>query len=193
MSDNSSDNTSTNSNQPASVYLRGARDGIVMGLYMLVIFLVAAYQVFYPMLSLVFIVLALGVPPIAYFMMRRDFYQLPQMRFFSAVWMHGISIFLFGSLILSAGIFVFLKWVEPYYFVNLVDMAIEAYNSLGNEQMTELAHQLERIKDSGLLPSAGQFAFNIIWSVVFSGCILTMILTWVLRLRHKNLLQQANN
>lgn len=176
--------------QVPSVYTRGAQDGIFMGLYMIVIFLMAAYQIYVPLLNVIFLALALGVPFIAYFMMRRDFLKIPQMRFFSAVWMHGISIFLFGSLILSIGVFVFLKWIEPYYFSNLIDQAIASARMLSTPDTEQLAEQLTKVKNSGLMPGAGEFAFDIIWSVVFSGSILTMFLTWILRLRYKKLLQK---
>lgn len=173
-----------------SVYVSGARDGLPLGIYMLAVFLTAAYSIYQPVLSLVFMVLFVGLPVVLYLMLKRDFMRYPQLRFFSAVTMHGIATFFFGALIFSAGVFVFLKWIEPYYFAEMFTRAIDAYSAFKTPEAAQMADTLRQMLDRGLIPTAGQFAFDIIWSVMFSGCLLSMVLAWILRLRHRSMLKQ---
>lgn len=182
----------TDDTNTPSVLKRGADDGFAVGIVLCAIFLLSAYSVRTPMLSVPALVFVLFVPVMAYKLMRRDYLRLPSMRFFSALCMHGICMFFFGSLLLAAVMYVFMRYVQPDYLTDTMQQAIDAYNTIGTPQAREAAHMLQMMIDKHLLPSAISLAVTSIWSTTFFGSILSMILAWLVRKINGNKSKQYN-
>jgi hypothetical protein len=164
-----------------SVYKRGADDGWKLGIFMIVSFMSAAYSVHIPMLGLLSFAMAIAVPFVVYHMLKRDYLRYPDMNYFSAMWMHGIAAFFFGSLLLAAAIYVFLRFIEPSFIIDNLRTAIGVYRSLGMKEATEMADSLQMLIDKHMVPSAISFAVTSIWSVVFTGSMLSLLMTLLVR------------
>jgi hypothetical protein len=108
------------------------------------------------------------------------------MQFFSALWMHGISIFFFGSILLAAAVYVFLRFMNPTFIVDNLRVAIDVYRSLGVPEANEIADSLQMMIDKHMLPTAISLAISSIWSVVFSGSMLSLLLALLVRAFNKN-------
>lgn len=173
-------------NRAPGVFRRGADDGWRMGLLMSAIFLAAAYSAQVPLLGLLSLLLMIAVPVVAYLWLRRDWLKWPRMRFFSAAWMQGICLFFFGSLILALVMFVFMKYIQPDFIDDSVHMAIDAYRTLGSPEALQMADLLQQMTDKHLLPSAISLSVSMIWSVTFTGSILSMVLTFIIKLTTRN-------
>lgn len=172
-----------NNEQSPSVYRRGARDGIVMAAWLVLIFLCNVAAMHLPLLGLPALILLLLTPVPAYIMMKRGYQRYPSMRFFSAVWMHGIVIFFCGSLLLAPVIYVFLRFLQPDFLMDNVLMAIDTYRQMGT-QMPEAAHmanQLQTIVDNHMLPTPISLAVTSIWTITFFGSLTSMVLTFIIR------------
>jgi hypothetical protein len=168
-----------------SVYKRGADDGLKLGIIMIVQFVTAAYSLKIAMLGFVALALTIAVPFIVYHMIKRDYLRYPNMQFFSALWMHGIAIFIFGSILLAAGMYVFLRFIEPDFIIDNLHTAIAVYRSLGVDEATQMADAMQMIIDKHLVPTAISFAMTSIWSVVFSGSMLSLFLALLVRVFNK--------
>lgn len=165
-----------------SVVRRGAEDGLRMGavlVAMVLMFLLSGS--FAPLMFFALVLFAL-VPFLAYRMMRRDFLRYPRMRFFSAVWMHGICIFFFGSVLMAVAMYVYLQYADPDYMMRSLHAAIELYRRIGTADALEAADSLQKIIDAHLVPSAIDLSVVMIWLVSFSGSMLSMVLSWLVRL-----------
>jgi hypothetical protein len=152
-----------------------------LGIIMIVLFLAAAYSLQIPMLGIPALALIVAVPFVVYFMIRRDYLRYPGMRFFSALWLHGICTFFFGSLLLAAAMYVFLRFIEPTFIIDNLRNAIDVYRSLGVPEATEMADAMQAIIDKHMVPSAISFAIGSIWSTVFSGSMLSLLIALLVR------------
>jgi thiol:disulfide interchange protein len=153
---------------------------------MIALFVCVVYSLQLPLLGFFALALSIAVPFVVYRMIRRDYLRYPNMQFFSALWMHGISIFIFASMILAVAIYVFLRFIEPDFIINNLYTAIGVYRSLGVAEATDVANSLQLIIDKHMVPSASTFAVSSIWTVVFSGSMLSLLLALLVRTFNKN-------
>ena len=110
---------------PGQVYREGANKGVIVGVYLSVIFLCAVLSDYVPLLSLVAILLMLGVPFFIYRIMNFIYKKYQRVADFSSLWMLGISLFLGGSLICSLVTYATLEYVLPDYIYNQAEKALE--------------------------------------------------------------------
>lgn len=164
-----------------SVYRRGADDGLWFGLYLSVMFIAMACSLDVPILSLVFLLMAAGVPVATYRSLKKSFRIDEGRSSFSALWLHGICMFFFGSLLLSVTVYVFLRFIHPEYIPELVRTAYEYYSTSGSPSAHEIADVLRAIQDNRLYPTAGGVAVEMIWLAVFTGSLLSMAISAVVR------------
>lgn len=167
--------------QHHSVYTLGANDGWKMGLYLSAMFLLQSEGFIRGPLLILGNLLLLGLPFFSYWLLRRAFTASNGVNSFSAVWLHGILMFLCGSLIMASIAYVYMRFIKPDFIVDQIHLAAEAYRSLGTAQTDQFAHQLERLIDEHLVPSAIQMALSFLWLCSFLGSILSMVLTLIVR------------
>lgn len=172
-------------NRTPSVFRRGADDGWRLGLYMYAIFVSAAYSVRMPWLGILSFILMLAVPFIVYRWLSRDYVRYQAMRFFSATWMQGICSFFFGSLIFAVLTYVFMRFIEPGWIADNVRMAADFYRQIGTAESLQMATALQGMIDKHLLPSAISFAISMIWTITFTGSVLSLLLSLLVRLLNK--------
>ena len=172
--------------QAPAVWRRGANDGMFLGLWMSAIFICGAYSQNISLLAWLTLLMMAAVPAIVYRWLKRDWQRWPRMRFFSAAWMQGICMFFFGSLILAAVMVVLLKFIRPDFILESVRGAIEIYRSYGDPQSAEMANTLQQMIDRHILPTPVRFGITMIWTVTFTGSILSMILTGIIKLTTRN-------
>ncbi len=168
-------------NNPRSIYSCGANDGLKMGVYLSVMFLLQSIGMTNPMLMIFGALMLICIPVVTYAILRKGYRESGGFSTFSAIWLHGILTFLCGSLILALVIYVYLKYLNPTFLIDLLDSLIEAYSSMNNPQANQLTEMLTTIKQQHLLPSPIQYAFTMIWTCGFFGSILSMVLALIVR------------
>ncbi len=168
-------------NDPRSIYTYGANDGLKMGLYLSVMFLLQCIGMNHMLLMTIGTLMMLCVPLVAYALLRKGYRQSGGYSTFSAIWLHGILIFLCGSLILALVIYVYLRLVNPTFMSDILNSLIEVYGSMDNPQAEQLTEMLTTIKKQNLLPTPIQYAFTMIWTCGFFGSLLSMVLALIVR------------
>lgn len=169
-----------------SIYHTGGSDGLIMGLYMSVAFVLQAVVLGRPsVLSLVSGAMVLGIPVLAYALLRRGYREHPAQRQFSTVWMHGITIFICGSLILGLVQYVYMRFVQPGFIASMVQMVAETYKSMPGEDYQHMGEVMQRIVDKHMLPTPISFTFSMIWLVSFVGSLLSFVLTLLIMLTQR--------
>lgn len=169
-----------------SVYKRGAHDGLFMGVLLSVAFLADVATLYIPAVAMLSLALKIMVPVMAYVWLRRDYRRYPTMRFFSALWMHGIAFFFFGSLICAAVMYFYMQFVNPTFIISTVRQSIEIYNGLDVPSAKQFADSMQALIDQHLLPSPITLAVTQIWATTFLGSMLTLVLTFLVKLFNKN-------
>ncbi len=168
-------------NNPRSIYSYGANDGLKMGLYLSVMFVLQSIGMSHPTLMIFGTLMMICIPVVAYIILRKGYRESGGFSTFSAIWLHGILTFLCGSLILALVIYVYLRFLDPTFMSDLLNTLIESYGSMDNPQAAQLTEMLTTIKQQHLLPSPIQYAFTMIWTCGFFGSLLSMILALIVR------------
>lgn len=174
-----------NSTQPInqSPYSRGAHYGVAFGVYLSVLFFAIAHSLTVPVLSLLSLVMMAGVPVVIYIMLRKSYLADYGKTIFSSLWMEGIAIFFFGGLIASLVSVAYMSWINPGYLYSQVDTMIELYGNTDWERGKELSDILVRAKNQHLIPTPIDLAIDMLWLIVFSGSILSMLMSLLVQAR----------
>lgn len=166
-----------------SPYRRGADDGFRFAIYLTVMFFASIYAAKVAMLSLAVIGLMLGVPFVIYHFLRRAYVEEHGTTLMSALWMHGIMIFLCGSLLAGAVEFVWLRWIDPTYIIDQLHAVIELYEDSGWDRGEEIASLLREMIDRKMVPTAISIVMEMIWLSVFTGSLLSALMALLVRAR----------
>lgn len=161
-----------------SVFSRGARQGLIMGLYLSLLFIAMAASLSLPWLSIPALILIAGTPAVLFVMLRRSFIADHGLSLFSELWMQGIIIFFGGSLIMATVSYIYMKMIVPDYILSLFLQMVDVSRQMGNLAQADL---LQRIIDQGQIFTPAEIAVEFIWLGVFSGSILSMVITWIVR------------
>lgn len=186
-----------NTSKQPTVYGLGASDGrwigLAMGLCVMCMVVSADLNVtaaggsfirgLAPLLQWLGLALFVGVPYAVWRMLRRGWVTGRVPATFSAVWLHGICIFLFGSLIMALIMYATLKYLSP----NWIEIQTEALAAqmASEPQMSAQAGMLMEAAQSGRLPSAIYMSVTTIWLVAFTGSMWSMIFAFVLTRTHR--------
>lgn len=171
----------SNESATANVYRRGASDGALMGLVLCGIFASWALSMRVAAASLAFPLLCLAVPVLAWWQLRRGYRAMNGLSTFSMLWMHGICIFFFGSLLMAALALMWLRWWEPSLVHDSLLQAADVYAQLPSPQAQRMAADVRTIVEHGMVPRAIDVALALLWAGVFSGSILSIILAAIIR------------
>lgn len=174
----------TNGNH--SPYRRGADDGFVFGIYLSVLYIAMALNLVVPYAGFVATILAIGVPVIIYKFLRRSYVKDYGTTPFASLWMQGIMIFLCGTLIMAFVAYIYMRWIDPDYLLNEVTRGIEIFGASDKAQEREFAEILQKALDNNLIPSPIQLATQMITLGVFSGSLLSIIVSLLVQVRKVN-------
>lgn len=182
---------------PQSPYKRGADQGFYFGIYLSVMFIASVAGTGMPLLGLAGMLMALGVPFIIFRFLRRTYIEEQYTSNLSALWMQGIVIFACGALIHSVIAIIYLKWIDPTFIINQIDRVIELYDNLDTPSATTVADTLRRIVSAGAVPSATAIVVEMVWLAIFSGSILSLLMSILVRAmgrrRHKTSIDTTIN
>ena len=165
-----------------SVYSRGAEDGLVMGLCFIAMFILQLLGRYSPIAGIAGYLMALGVPLLLYLMLRRSYRADKGRSTFSSLWMHGIVVFLCGSLILAMMIYVFLRFIEPTFISDTVRELTAVYRTIGGNDAERIADVFQTMIDKRMLPTPITLTFSILWLGSFSRAVLSMIEAAIIKL-----------
>lgn len=164
-----------------SIYKRGADDGLLMGILLSITFLAAVNSIYYAWTTVACLALAFAVPFLTFYFLRRS-YRFDNCRTrFSALWLQGICIFFFGSLLAALTSYIYLRLYNPSYISTVIDMAKEVYQSVDTPDARQMAAMMQKIQDTHMLPTPAEVAVQIVWSGVFTGSLLSVVVTAIVR------------
>ncbi|MBO5053218.1 MAG: DUF4199 domain-containing protein [Muribaculaceae bacterium] len=161
---------------PRMIYRPAAENGLVLGAYFSVLAIMGLMVIYYPVLSWVVLLMMLCVPFIVFRYMRRAAVSANGTARYADTALHGISMVIFATLIMSMVVYIYLKFINPDYIFNTVNGMIVALKDSGRQEDLEIAEQLGRVVEAHALPSAIKMVIPLAVLTVISGFILSLIL-----------------
>lgn len=158
-----------------NIYARGADDGLWTGLYVIAIFALTVMSQTWPMASVPALAMMFGMPFLTFFFLKRTHVAAHRMSVFSALWMQGITMFACASIIFGLAAYCYLKWVNPGYVLGVLGQVAELYSQSPQESAQLLARECDMIVKSGAAPPASGVVMSMMWMVMFSGSMLSMV------------------
>ena len=174
-----------------SVYALGAADGAWAGLAMRACFVLMVLSTTMPFAGLVSLGIFLCTPFLVWRFLRRGWIDGNVPPTFSAVWLHGICIFLFGSILLALVMYLTLQHFVPGWIEQQTLLAAERLAAEPGH--TEEVRQIHAIVTGGALPSPIYMAFSTIWLVAFTGSLWSMLFAAILTRSERFRKLRANN
>lgn len=171
------------STEQKSVYRRGADDGLFFGIYLIIMFFASAFSMAIPFAGLLSIILVLGVPFIIYRFLRRSYVNDNGTTQFSALWVQGITTFFCGSLISGIVALIYMKWINPDFILTQIQTLIDVYMANDWKEGKEIAEVLTKMIENNMLPTPINIVIESIWLAVFTGSILSMIVSMIVQAR----------
>lgn len=165
------------------VYREGANKGVGMGIYLTAASIFCLTSHLNPMVALLALALLAGVPVLQYKLLLGVFRKYGCTDNFSSLWMLGISIFIGAALICAAATYCYLEFFDPHYFYDRGQEALSILEQTPELKSSELYSQMKIAVEEGILPSPIGYCVEMIMITVFSGSILTILLTPLVRLR----------
>lgn len=169
--------------KPRSPYKRGADWGAVFGIYLSALFFASSYSFDYPLASVASFLLIIGVPVFIFFALRRGYVEDRGTTIFSSLWVEGIAIFFFGGLIASLVAFVYMRWIEPDFIAGRLNAMIDVYSSVDVPNSDDVVEVLQAVRDRDLLPRPIEIIVDMLWLMVFTGSMLSMIISTLVPLK----------
>ncbi len=166
---------------PRSVYRRGAEDGLLMAPLLAVVVSLFGAMPFVSWLFFPTMLLAATVPVLAYILLKRGYAEDMGKSTFSALWLHGICIFFFGSLLMAVFTFAMMRWAFPNYIIDMMRMCIDVLNAAKDAQASQLADVFEKAIKTGQIPQAIDIVIELIYLAVLTGSMLSMLLSLIIR------------
>ena len=158
-----------------SIYKCAAEWGLPFGLYLSCMGVASIYADYFAPLSIIFILMIMATPLVVYYFQRRRFIEDDGFTEYAGLWMLGILLFIFGSVIASFIIYLVLQYFRPDFKYEQARMVIEAYSKIPQASDSEVLRVLQRMVDEKLLPTPIEAVFNAFWFITFFGSLVSAI------------------
>ena len=164
-----------------SIYKRAAEWGLPFGLYIACMGVASIYADYFAPLSIIFILMIMATPLVVYYFQRRRFIEDDGFTEYAGLWMLGILLFIFGSVIASFIIYLVLQYFRPDFMYEQARMVIEAYSKIPEMRDSDLLTVIKRLVNERLMPSPIEVVFNAFWFTTFGGSVTSAITAIVAR------------
>lgn len=164
-----------------SIFQCAGQWGLPFGLYLSCAAVASIYADWFAPLQLVFLILLLGTPVVAYAFQRRKFIEDNGFTEYAGLWMLGIMLFILGTIISSLVVYLVLQYLRPNFIYEQTQMAIDTYKQLPQMRDSEMLEILQKMVDRRLLPTPIETVFNAFWFITFGGCLVSAVTALVAR------------
>lgn len=159
--------------------------GIYLGIFLAVKFVVTTQSTRFVALNVLSQLLLVALPFVVYGLMKRYQNEEEGRAGFSQLWLFGIFLFFFGSLLSGVVEYVFYRFIDPLYLNRLISSALDAMAALIQVQDSPFLQMMREGLEKGGAPSAIEMVYQTILSNVFFGSLLSILLAWIVSRKRK--------
>jgi len=159
-----------------SLLVYGMEGGLWLGLYLILRFFMGVAGMYSPILNALAMILFIGTPVVLYYIMAKYHKQNGYVSGFSLLWMMGIMLFFFASLICCVPEYIFYQYISPDYISQTMSRSIELIEEMGLLQGNDASNTaLRQALDEAITPTSLQMIMSSMWSNVFFGSLLSIV------------------
>ncbi|MBR3951889.1 MAG: DUF4199 domain-containing protein [Bacteroidaceae bacterium] len=176
----------TNNTERKSLLVYSMEGGAWLGAYLIVRFFCGVAGIYIPLLNSVAMLLFIGTPFVVYRIMLQYHKRNGYVSGFSLLWMMGIMLFFFASLISCIPEYVFYQYISPDYIANAIAQSLKLIEELGVIENTATLDEMRQMLQGEAVPTSMQMVMSSMWSNVFFGSLLSIVVApFVLRKKNK--------
>lgn len=175
-----------NSNRK-SLLVYAMEGGVWMGLYLVIRFFCGVASIYSPMLNALAMLLYIGTPFVLYRILLQYHKSNDGVSGFALLWMMGIMLFFFASLICSVPEYIFYQYISPDYIANATSQSLKLIEEMGLIEGGETLNEMRNMLEGEALLTPMQMIMSSMWANVFVGSLLSIIVApFVTRTKNKN-------
>ncbi len=168
-----------------SPYRRGADDGLVMGMYLTVMFFASIFSGSLPLLAWLALSMAVCVPLLVWRLMGRYQRALGPASSFSMLWMYGVVMFFCGILIAGMALEVYMTWIHPDYVAEQLRSLAALKDTYPGTDLDSVADMAQGMVDTHFIPAPMHLLAVLVMMAIVSGSMLSIVLGGLLTFRHR--------
>ena len=165
--------------------------GLYMGLYLVAEFAFVVGALHSVLSNLASTALLVATPAVLYLLMRHYVRRQGGAARFVVLWLLGIYIFFFASLINGLAQYIYFQYLDPDWIPAFVEQQLSVLETMGAQspQMAEMADTARAAIDNGASFEPIDVVFMIIWSNVFCGSLLSIFVALFARINNRKIEQ----
>lgn len=168
-----------------TLLLYGMEWGAWFGLYLVLRFICSVLGVNSPILNIVAMAMFIGTPIVLYYILLHYHKQHNCISGFSLLWMTGIMLFFFASLICCIPEYIFYQYINPDYIADAMVQSVNLIADAGVLDNDEVLSQMRQMLEDGNVPTAWQMSMSSFWSNLFFGSLLSAVVASLVTLKKK--------
>ncbi len=161
--------------QRKSLLMYAMEGGVWLGLYLLARFVCGIAGMYSPLFNTVAMLLFIGTPVMLYYVLMRFHKQSGHLSGFGMLWMMGIMLFFFASLISCIPEYIFYQYISPDYIANAATQSLKMIEEMGVMEDSVTLEEMRKMLSADALPSAMQMVMSTMWANVFFGSLLSIV------------------
>ena len=158
-----------------SIFQRASEWGMPFGLYLACGAMAFIFADWFAPLGLIFFVLMLATPVVVYYFQRRKFIEDEGFTEYAGLWMLGILLFIFGTVLASFIVYFVLQYGRPDFMYDQANQVIKVYSEMPEMRDSEFLRILQLMVDERRLPPPIEVVFNAFWFITFGGSVTSAI------------------
>ena len=168
-----------------SLLVYGMEGGVWLGLYLIARFFCGVAGGYSPLFNTIAVVLFIITPVVLYRIMLQYHKHNGYVSGFSLLWMMGIMLFFFASLISCIPEYIFYQYISPDYIANATSQSIKLIEEMGVIETQGTVDELRQMLEDNALLTPMQMVMSSMWGNVFFGSLLSIVVAPFV-LRNKN-------
>lgn len=159
--------------------------GVYFGLYLIVKFVLMTFSLNNFIANFFSEILLIAIPFVLYYIMRHYKKQEGGKVNFSQLWMFGIFLFFFASLLSGVAEYIYYRYINPTFIEMQMSAVLDLIEHMTQTQESEMLQIMREGLAKGGAPSPIEMVFQTIWANVFLGSLLSIIIALIVS-RKKN-------
>ncbi|MEG1573517.1 MAG: DUF4199 domain-containing protein [Bacteroidales bacterium] len=158
--------------------------GTYMGLFFIVKFFIMTYALRYSSANMLSTVMIIGIPVLAFYMIKW-FRDKSGNVTFARIWLFGIYMFFFASLLSGVMEYVYYRYMNPDYIQMQQQAIADMLGQLSQQNNVPMFATIQKALSKSEIPAPIDMVFQGIWGTVFLGSMFSLLLAIFMRRKHK--------